>query len=392
MRTVSVKLYPTATQTGRLLQFLDVSRWVYNRALDQRIKAWRRRKESVSVYSQSALLTQWRSRLRFLADVPVRIERGALRRVDQAVKDFWRRRRAGIKHNGFPRFKPLNRWRAFEILQPANYVRGELRIFVPGVGEVRCRGLRAIETEIKGIRILKKASGWYAQLLTVSQPGEQKPIRSAVGIDVGLSAFATLSTGEKIKNPRWRQVTQRRLSVLRRRSRRRITGSGRQIRAAHQFAICHERIANRRRDWLHKLTKRLIGEFDLIAIEDLALCGLSRSRHAGSILDAAWGEFARQLGYKAESAGCQLVRVNPCGTSQECSACGNRGTPKSLDDRVHVCHCGYTADRDVNAAKNILNRVPQVMREFTRGECSLAGEEKSSEARHYEPRSLPLHT
>lgn len=372
MKTESAKLYLTRRQEADLLRFMDVSRWVYNKALEHRIKAYKRRGESPSLYSQQILLTQWRSRISRIGSVPAQIERDALRRVDRGMTAFFLRCKAGAKRRGFPNFKSRNRWRSFEVLQPGKYLRAGHRIHVPGLGSIKYRGLRKFNGTIQGIRVIHKASGWYVQLIvkTAATSSLKRDCARAVGIDVGLTSFATLSSGEQVANPRWHQRSLRQLCFLQRIVSRRKKGSGRRRRAIGRVARLHERIANGRSQWIHKLTKRLVESYDLIAIEDLNIKGLAQGRLSKSILDAAWAIFAFQLAYKAEIAGSQLIRVDPRGTSQECSACGAT-VQKTLSDRIHKCPCGYIADRDVNAARNILRRATTP--EVTRGECTLAG-------------------
>lgn len=370
MKTVSAKLYPTPSQERELLRFLHAGRWVYNRGLEHRIKAYRRRGESPTLYQQHALLTAWRGRMEWLRSVPAHIERDALGRVDRGMKAFFRRVKAG-QTPGFPRFKGRDRWRSFEVMQPGKYLRDGNRAHVPGIGPVTYRGMDAFVGAIKGIRIIRKERGWYVQLI-VDDGGHPpaRPVARRIGIDVGLASLATLSDGTKIENPRWYRGAQKRLRFLQRIVSRRRKGSARRRRAAARLAIFHERLADTRRDWIHKLTRQLVNEYDLIAVENLNVQGMVRSRFGKSILDAAWSEFAWQLSYKAANAGATFLQVDPRNTSQECSECG-RIVPKSLSERVHSCSCGLVLDRDVNAARNILARATG---ELTRGECTSAGD------------------
>jgi putative transposase len=369
MKTVKAKLYPTPLQERAMLRFLDAGRWVYNRALEQRIKAYRRRGESVQYAKQQALLTKWRSRMEWLRLAPLGIERDALRRVDRGMQAFFRRVKAG-QTPGFPRFKGRDRWRSFEVLQPGKYLRSENRVHITGIGQVKYRGMNGFVGDIKGLRVVRKERGWYVQLIIDDgAPPSARPVERRIGIDVGLSSFATLSNGEKIDNPQWYRQSQCRLRFLQRIASRRKKGSQRRRKAYARVARFHERIADTRRDWIHKLTRQLVNEHDLLAVENLNIKGLSRSRLAKSILDAAWGQFLNVLTYKAENAGAKVVRVAPRNTSQECSGCGAT-VPKTLSDRVHACSCGLTLDRDVNAARNILRRATA---EVTRGESTLTG-------------------
>ena len=176
----------------------------------------------------------------------------------------------------------------------------------------------------------------------------------AVGVDLGITNFAALSTGELIPGPRASRAATRRLRVAQRRVSRRVKGSRRRQKAALLLARQHERSRNLRRNHGHHVSRRLVSQAGLIAVEDLNVRGLSRSFLAKDVHDQGWAEFLRLLGYKAEDAGVRVVRVPPSGSSQICSGCGT-SVPKSLSERTHRClTCRLVIDRDVNAARNIL--------------------------------------
>lgn len=211
MKTVSAKIYPTPSQERSLLRFLNVTRWIFNRALEHRIKAYKRRRESIGYSVQQSLLTKWRSRIERIAAVPVHIERDALRRVERGMQSFFRRVKAGQKP-GFPRFKSRLRWRSFEVLHPQKYLRDNDRVYIPGVGPVKYRGMMGFVGAIKGLRVIRRECGWYVQLIVDDGPKPAaRPIERRIGIDVGLASFATLSDGTKFDNPRWYRAGQRRL-------------------------------------------------------------------------------------------------------------------------------------------------------------------------------------
>lgn len=338
--------------------------------LEHRIKSYKRRQEKVTLYDQQKLLTEWRSRIDWIRAVPVGVERDSCRRVDRGMKAFFRRVKQGGTKPGFPRFKSRNKWRSFEVLAAGQYLKPNNRVYVTGIGPIKYRGMQEFNGSIKGIRVIRKARGWYVQLIVDNGKNpDSKPAVRCVGIDVGLTHFATLSNGEKIDNPRWYRSMQKRLKFLQRIVSRRKKGSGRRRTAIHRLAVFHEKIADTRTDWIRKLAKRIVDEYDVIAVENLNISGLAKTKFAKSILDAAWGQFIQRLENTAASHGVQVIRVDPRGTTQECSNCGEI-VRKSLSDRMHQCRCGFTADRDHNAALNILRRVPP---EVTRGECILAG-------------------
>jgi putative transposase len=243
-----------------------------------------------------------------------------------------------------------------ECLAPGNYIRGN-RIFIPGLGLAPCRGFNQDTSgKQKSLKIIKRASGWHAQVLfereivAVSTPGP------TIGIDVGLESFATLSTGEKIENPRFFRKSEKKLKRLQRKLSRKQKGSNNRRKAAKKVARHHEKIKAQRQDFAHQLSRNLVNRFGLIAIEALNVKGLAKTKLAKSILDAAWGLFFFYLTYKAEEAGKNVVKVDPRGTSQTCPSCGEI-QKKVLSDRIHrCCGCGLVLDRDHAAALVILDR------------------------------------
>lgn len=175
-----------------------------------------------------------------------------------------------------------------------------------------------------------------------------------VGVDLGVTNFVALSTGELVAGPRAYRASARRLRVAQRRVSRRRKGSVRRQKAGLLLARQHERIRQLRRNHAHHLSKRLVSQFGLIAVEDLQVRGLSRGMLAKDVNDQGWAEFLRLLGYKAEDAGVRVVKVPPGGSSQTCSGCG-MSVAKPLSQRTHCCpSCGLVIDRDVNAARNLL--------------------------------------
>jgi len=177
-----------------------------------------------------------------------------------------------------------------------------------------------------------------------------------VGIDVGLKSLAALSTGELIENPHWMRQSLAKLRRLQRHASREIKGSNRQKKTYRKIARLYEQISNRRADYLHKISNKLVTVNDLIAIENLSLGFMNKNRHLSlSSYDAGFGLLRQMIEYKAESAGIQVIAVNPSNTTQACSGCGSI-VPKGLSVRIHKCpYCGLVLDRDVNAARNILS-------------------------------------
>jgi putative transposase len=204
-----------------------------------------------------------------------------------------------------------------------------------------------------------EAGKWYAVLSSDGVESRKvlhpMPDRE-VGIDLGLDSYATLSTGEKVPNPRWYRKTEEKLACAQRELSRKERGSPRRAKAKLKVARLHEKARREREDFQHKLANRLVSEHRLIAAEGLEIQNLIKKCTTGlskSIQDAAWGSFLSKLAVKAEEAGRRFVKVPPGGTSSTCWACGAI-RPKELSERFHECPCGFRVDRDLNASLNIL--------------------------------------
>lgn len=363
LHTIEVKIYPTNAQADALEDWLRVCRWVYNQALEHRIKAYKRRRESVSYQKQTALLTRWRRGNAQLRAVPVGAERSALRRVERGMQSFFRRCKVGEKP-GFPRFRSRDRFNSVELLETGRYIRGN-RVAIPKIGSIRCRGShRVAEGMQRLLRVVRRASGWFAQVLIEEgkEAPAKRPVERSIGIDLGLTTWAAMSDGSRIENPRFLRWSVRKLRSAQRRVSRRMRGSKGRRKAIRRLRLVHERIAAQRRNFAHKHSTDLVRRFDLIAVEDLNVRGLTRSALAKPVNDAAWSMFAAQLERKAEWAGATVVKVDPRGTSQECPSCGHIKA-KKLSEREHRCErCGLVLDRDVAAARIVLARALGVRR------------------------------
>ena len=364
LRTYKYLLRPNTEQIAKLDFLFWQSRLVYNAGLEQRIMTY---KETGKGCSYGAQWIHFRDMRRenpeTLGQVNASSLQHLLRRLDKSFAAFFRRLKAGEKP-GFPRFKNRHRFKSIEYsygdgCKLRQDEHGRKSFYVQNVGEMRMCYHRAIpvEAEIKHAVIKRVGERWYICLmLELPDTGEKRtPIGNQVGIDVGLKSLAALSTGELIENPRWLRESLAKLRQLQRHASRQVRGSSRQRKTSHQIARLHEQVANQRADYLHKVSNRLVAENDLIAIENLSLGFMNRNgRLSLSSYDAGFGLFRQMLEYKAESAGIQVIAVNPSNTTQACSGCG-RIVPKDLSIRVHAClDCGLVLDRDANAARNIL--------------------------------------
>jgi putative transposase len=327
---------------------------LYNGALQERRDAWKMRRTSISYYDQANQLKAIR------ADGNLTLAnfsacQDVLRRVDKTFKAFFGRVKAGRKA-GFPRFRPRRRYHSltFPSYGDGCRFRTNGRHYLQGVGEIKVKLHRPVDGTIKTVSIKREAGNWYAlfscKINAVLLPATDE----AVGIDVGLTTFAVLSDGSEIANPRFAHKAAAAVRRAQRKVARRKRQSNRRRKAVVLLQKAHAHVAAQRNDFHHKAARAVVNRFGLIAVEDLNVKGLARSMLARSVHDAGWGMFLRRLDDKAESAGRQIVRVNPNGTTQRCSGC-QTVVPKTLRQRWHDCpRCGLSLGRDENAAREIL--------------------------------------
>jgi putative transposase len=275
-------------------------------------------------------------------------------RLAKSLKGMNARKEAG-KKAGFPRFKPIERIKSFTYPQFGFKLGGRLEL--SGIGSISIKKHRELQGKVKTLTIKKSPSGkWYAVFATETEMAlPERKEGPKVGIDLGIEHFGYLADGEIIANPRHLLHSEEKLKEAQRQLSGKKKGSRNRRKARSRVAMAHERLANRRRDFLHKISRKLVERYSLIAMEDLDTNGLSRGFLAKHVLDCAWAEFAGMLRYKAEEAGCEVVLVNPAHTTQRCSNCG-LVRKKSLAERWHSCPCGASMHRDLNAAINILQR------------------------------------
>jgi putative transposase len=348
LRTFQFRLKPNAAQATMLTRILADNAETYNACLEERIGAWRLARKSITYRDQQNELTELRrdERFRWMA---CDIQRDPLRRVDRAFKAFFRRCKTG-KKPGFPRFRARACYDSFSFSLP---VCRERSIKIPNVADIRARGGRPIQGKPKLCTVKRDGKRWTANVVCdIGEAPEKVAVSRAVGIDVGLANFVTLSDGQSIDNPRWTRKHEARIAAANRALARKQRRSKNRIAARGVLRRAHQRASDARKNFCHHASKWLVFNYDLIAFEKLNIKGMVRSNLAKSILDAAWAQLLYQISYKAEKAGRYAIAVNPRGTSIRCSACGV-DVRKTLADRRHICECGANLDRDHNAAINI---------------------------------------
>jgi putative transposase len=379
-KTFKYRLFPTATQERRLRETLELCRWVYNETLATRKQAWEDQRVSLDWYDTKAMLPAWKAAKPELRTVHSQVLQDVTCRVNRAFDAYFARVTAGADKAGFPRFKGYGRYDSLTFPQYGNGVtieqteRRDAYLSVSKIGQIYLKYHRPIQGRIKTVTICRtKLNEWFVCFSVdgLSRPAPE-PEAEAVGIDVGLTTFATLSNGSTIPNPRFFRSDEEALGKVQRhfsrelerskqhggrarnereRTRRHTPYVNKRVKAVRKV---HKRISNRRENFVHQETRKLVDRFGALYVEELHISGmLQNKRLAKSIADAAWGMFVQILAYKAAEAGRRFRMVPARGTSQRCSGCGVT-VPKDLGVRVHVCpQCHLVLDRDHNAALNI---------------------------------------
>lgn len=351
------RLYPTQPQRRDLDKTLMLCRQLYNAALQERREAYRKTGKTVGFYQQKKWLPEIRAELGEYKGVHSQVLQNVIERVDLAFKGFFRRVKAGQKA-GYPRFKGQGRYDSFTFPQAGTtgvkLQEGGKRVLIHGVGSVKLKLHRPLEGRLKTATLKREGDDWYIVFVCETEPNPLPENRAAIGIDLGTNPhFLVTSEGELVEAPRYFQKAQAKLATAQRDLARKKRGSRRRKQARRRVAKLHRKIANQRKDFHHKLARRLVNAYGTIVHEDLNTAGLARSRLSKSVLDAGWSSFISILSAKAASAGRRVVAVRPHGTSQICPECGSI-QKKELSERVHACECGCVLDRDVAAAKVIL--------------------------------------
>jgi putative transposase len=355
--TYKYRLLPTRKQHEALIAILDAQRALYNAALEERIDCYRKTGRTLTYIDQCKSLTECRKHLPEMAAIPANIQRGTLKRLDEAFKGFFLRLRRGDRP-GFPRFRGAQWFTSFAFNEFVGIGFDGRRLRFKGLPSgLRVHLHRQMPTgKILTAKLKRDHKGWSVCFAVRSDVAEKRIVQSAVGIDVGIKTLAATSDGLLIPNPRSARRSERAMRRAQRALARAKRGSVGRRKARKHVARLHAKVTNTRRTALHQISAMLVRRYDAIIVEALNTKGLARGILARDIHDAGWSTLRDFLRYKAERAGAHFIEVDPKFTSQDCSACGDR-VPKTLADRTHDCpHCGYVEDRDINAARVILSR------------------------------------
>lgn len=358
MKTYKYRLYPTKKQKQLLADTLEYCRVLYNCGLEQRKIAYKQFGVSLHRLSQQAELLEIKEYLPEYKKIHSQVLQEVIFRIDKSFQNFFRRLKTGEKP-GYPRYKGRGWYDSFTYPQSGFSLsgnrKGNQKLRLSKIGKVTIRLHRAIKGSIKTCTIKRELDKWYACFSREVEPETLPKTHKSVGVDVGIEKFAALSDEALIENPKFLQKSEAKLKHEQRLLSRKKKGSNSRIKQRQRLAKLHHKIKNQRNDFLHKESRKLVKNYDVIMFEDLRVKNMVKNHHlAKSISDASWAKFIEYVSYKAESAGKKIIFVNPKNTSQICSGCGAIVT-KSLSVRVHKCpYCGLEIDRDVNAAINIL--------------------------------------
>lgn len=355
-RAYRFRFYPTSEQEMILAKTFGCARFAYNYMLRLRTDAWMQRQERVGYHETSAALTALKKTpehawLNEVSSVPVQ---QALRHLQTAFANFF------AKRARYPQFKRKDGPQSAEYTTSAFKLDGQSLKLAKMDAPLAIRWSRTIPkaAKVTTVTVSRDTAGrYFASLLCDDAVAAKPAAQGKVGIDLGLTHFAILSSGEKVAAPNTFRRYEKKLAKLQRRLAKKTKGSNRRKKARLKVAKLHAKIADSRRDFLHKLSTRLINENQVIAIESLSVSNMQKNRHLSkSIGDAGWSEFLRQLEYKANWYGRELVGIDKWyPSSKRCSDCGYTMPKMPLNVRQWTCpECGSIHDRDVNAARNVL--------------------------------------
>lgn len=357
-RSYKYRIYPTPDQKVKIDQSIGVCRMIYNLALETKMYAYRVYNVNLSAFTLIKQVYDLKKEYPWIAAIDSQALNASILNLETAYKHFFNGR-------GFPKFKSKHKgvqsFRCPYNTRKIDWVKSTLSI--PKIHNIPIVLSRQFQGKIKTVTILRTTTGkYFASILVETQ--DKFPVKlsinKAIGIDLGLIHFLTTDSGLKIDNPRHLRNNIERLKVLQRRASKKEKGSNNKKKANLRVARLHEKITNKRLDFIHKVTSELVNDnqVDTFIMEDLNVKGMMANHSlAQGISDVSWGKFKEVLKYKCEWSGKNLLFIDRFApSSKKCSVCGQVKSELSLADRTYHCeHCGHVIDRDVNAAINIKN-------------------------------------
>lgn len=360
-KSFKYRLWTNANQERELDIMLETHRHLYNLCLEHRRDSWKWYGVGITYCEQSRWFCEGRASNKYFLRINVSSAQATMRRLDKAYQSFFRRIKQKAKA-GYPRFKASDRFTSIEFPSHGDGIRlKDSTLRIQHIGLVRVKLHRPVQGTIKTLTLKKEAGKWY--LIVSCDLGDNSTSRSMlppVGIDVGIESFLATSTGDFVGNP---SFLKQELPELRRSQRsvsRKKKGGINRRKAVRKVQQLHLKVRNKRREFHYQIANNLIDRYGTFAVESLNIKGMLRNhRLSRAISDAGWAAFVNILRAKAESAGAIVMEIDPKNTSQECSSCFIL-VPKKLSVRIHECpFCGLVLHRDINAARNILNRALQ---------------------------------
>ena len=362
IRTYKRKLKLTKTQEQKLASWVGACRVVYNLGLEVKIAAYKTQQKSVSKYDLANQLPDLKKEVSWIADVPAQTLQAVVERLELAYQSFFR-------GGGFPKWAN-KRWFNSLTLKQGVKVLGSNKIQIPKLGELKFFNDSLIQGKVKTAQIIKELTGWYICVQFEANHIQTKigSEKQAIGIDLGIASFATLSNGSDIANPKLFTKYERKLRLANRSLARKKKGSASWQKQAHKTALLHNKIKNVRKDFLHKQSTAIANQYSLVFLEDLKIKNMSKSAKGNaeehgknvnakaglnrSILDCGWGMFGAFLAYKTT-----VIKVDAKYTSQTYNVCGHKSKENRLTQAKFTCvSCGHKENADLNAAKNIKSK------------------------------------
>lgn len=351
LNATKIRIYPNKQQAQSFAVQFGCARWVWNEALSTNQEIYKRTGKSLNYYAMAVRLPKLKNENEWLKEANAQVLQQSIQNLSRAYENFF------AKRGKYPRFKSKHDKQSIQFPQCVK-INGS-RIYIPKVGWVKCIVHREIIGRMKTVTVSRNACGqFFASILTdndIAIP-EVSVIGKAVGIDVGLTHLSITSDGSKFNNPRHLRKAQRNLKRKQQSLSRKLKGSNSRNKARKLVARVHERISCARKDHLHKLSRKIVNENQVIAVETLNVKGMTKNHKlAKAISDASWGKLVNFLEYKSARAGKAFVKVDRWfPSSKACSSCGAVCDKLPLDVRAWTCpHCGAAHDRDINAAINI---------------------------------------
>lgn len=348
IKTYKYRLRLSKAQESVIDSWINTSRAVYNLALETKMYAYKSHRISLSKFDLMKQLTECRAEFPWMKEVPAQTLQAVIERMDFAYQSFFR-------GGGFPKFARKDKYNSIlfkQVKQVSEYV-----FKLPKIGTVTIFKDRQPQGQLRNATITRKNNKYYISITTKQETEElTKTNDNQVGIDMGISFFATLSTGEQIENQRYTLKYERKLRIENRSLARKKKGSKSREKQRMKVAKLYEKISNTRKDFLHKQSKKLTDKYGLIVAEDLKVKDMVKNKYFSKhILDASWSEFFNQLSYKSYQKGGEFIKINPAYTSQTCSSCGEVDKKSRVSQSKFVCtSCGVESNADYNASRVIL--------------------------------------